>query len=437
MSPLVVTIVLFIALMVGLVSGLPIVFVLGSLSVIFSFLLWGPMSLTVIASKTFSTSTSFILVAVPMFILMANVLERSGVADDLYDAMYKWLGPVRGGLAIGTVLICTVFAAMSGLSAPAVITVGLISIPRMLKRGYDKGIAIGSIAAGGALGALIPPSIMMILVALFTNLSIGKMFIGGILPGIILSGLFCLYIGIRSLIQPQIAPALPKEERVIWIEKITALKSILLPVMIVFLVLGTIFAGITTPSEASAMGAVGAIVSAAIHRKLKWPMLKESIISTAKITGMALWLVFAAGAFSQVYSSVGGPKLIEQLVTAMPGGAWGAVIFVQVVLLISGCFLEPTSIIMITVPVFFPAIVNLGFDPLWFGIVYVVNLEMSYITPPFGFNLFYLKSILPENVSMADVYRSVIPFVFLDIVGLAIVMIFPQVVLWLPNMLIK
>lgn len=437
MSPFAVTLILFVGLMIGLASGLPIVFVLGSLSVIFSFLLWGPMSLTVIASKTFDTSTSFVLVAVPMFILMANILERSGVADDLYDAMYKWMGPLRGGLAIGTVLICTVFAAMSGLSAPAVITVGLISIPRMLERGYDKRIAIGSIAAGGALGALIPPSVMMILVALFTNLSIGKMFIGGIFPGLLLSGLFCFYIGIRSFLQPQIAPALPKEERASWGEKITALKSLVLPVFIIIMVLGTIFTGITTPSEASAMGAIGAIISAAVYRKLQWPMLKVSIINTAKITGMALWLVFVAGAFSQVYSSVGGPRLIEQLVTAMPGGAWGAVIFVQAVLLVLGCFLEPTSIIMITVPVFFPAIVNLGFDPLWFAIVYVVNMEMSYITPPFGFNLFYLKSILPESVSMNDVYRSVTPFVLLDILGLAIVMIFPQIAIWLPNVLIK
>jgi len=436
MSPLTVTIALFGSILVALASGLPIVFVLGSVAVIFSFLLWGPNSMIVIASKTWALSINFVLIAIPMFVLMAHILERSGVADALYAAMHKWMGPLRGGLGMGTVLICTIFAAMSGISATAAVTMGLIAIPRMLERGYDKKIAIGCVGAGGALGVLIPPSVLMILLSLFTNLSVGKLFMGGVFPGLVLSGLFCLYIGVRCFLNPSLGPALPPEERGDWREKMVSARAVILPIMIVLMVLGSIFAGIATPSEASAMGAAGAVISAAVYRRLNWKMFREASLSTMKVTGMIFWIVFAAGAFAQVYNAIGGPKFISELMAVMPGGRWGALIFTQVVLLILGCFIDPSSIIMITVPVFFPAIVDLGFNPLWYGIVFVVNMEMSYITPPFGANLFYLKSVLPSYLTMGDVYRSIVPFLILQMIGLVIVMLFPALATWLPSMML-
>lgn len=433
MSPLVVTIAFFGSMVVLLVTGLPIVFTLGSTAVIFSFILWGPKSLLVIGGKTFTTSAEFTLIAIPLFVLMGYILERSGVADALYNAMHKMMGPLRGGLAIGTVLICTIFAAMSGISATACVTMGMIAVPRMLERGYNKTIAIGCVGAGAALGVLIPPSVLLILIGLFTNTSIGKLFIGGIFPGLLLSALFCIYIGVICFFRHQLAPALPPSERGTLREKLVAGRGVLLPIMVVVLVLGSIFAGIATPSEASAMGAAGAIISAAVYRTLNWKMFKEAGLMTFQLTGMIFWILFAAGAFSQVYNAIGGPKLMVELMGSMPGGAWGAMAFIMIVLFILGCFIDPSSIIMITIPVFYPVVVNFGFDPIWFGVIFVVNMQMAYITPPFGANLFYLRAVLPESVSMGDIYRSITPYVLLQALGLAIVILVPEIVTWLPS----
>ena len=435
MSIELITILIFGFVVVGLALGLPLAFALGGVAVVFTFFLWGPEALYMVASRTFGVMSAFILVAIPLFIFMANVLERSGSAEDLYSMMYHWMGPLRGGLAMGTVVICTLFAAMAGISGAATVTMGLIALPSMLKRHYDKNIAVGCIAAGGALGILIPPSVIMIIYALMAGVSVGKMFLGGIFPGLVLATLFIVYIGIRCAIQRDLGPVVPPEERVGWREKLISIRAVIIPVLLVIGVLGSIFTGIASPSEAAAIGATGSLLSAAIYRRLNWKMLKEAWYRTLKLNVMIMWIVVGASLFTAAYTAIGAPELIKTILMEMPGGRWGILIGIQATFFILGMFLDPTGIVLITTPIFVPIIKTLGFDPIWFGILFVINMEMAYLTPPFGFNLFYMKGVVPKGITMGDIYRSIVPFVGLQLVGLIICMIFPQIALVLPNLI--
>jgi tripartite ATP-independent transporter DctM subunit len=277
----------------------------------------------------------------------------------------------------------------------------------------------------------------MIVLGMFVGLSVGKLFIGGIIPGLILSFLFMAYIGIRSMLQPQMGPAVPPEERPTWMERFISLRAIILPILLVIVVMGVIFVGAATPTEASAIGAFGSILSAAVYRRLTWGNFKEACFSTLRISCMVIWIMFAASCFTSLYIVAQAPQLVGNLLTALPGGRWVVIIVIQAIFFVMGCFLDPTGILMISIPVFFPVIKSLGFDPLWFGVLFVINMEMALITPPFGYNLFYMKAIAPKGINMEDIYRSVLPFVILQIVGLAIIMIFPQTILWLPNLMIR
>jgi len=430
------TVVLFGAMVVCLIMGLPLAFSFGGIAVIFILLLMGPKALFIIASSAFEGWTNYILLAIPLFVLMANFLERSGIAKELYDAMYKWVGGLKGGLAIGTIVICAVFAAMSGISALATVTMGLIALPSMLSKGYDKDISIGSISAGGTLGILIPPSIIMVFYAAFTETSVGALFIGGIIPGIMLACIFMAYIGIRAHVQPDLAPAL--EEEYSWKEKLINLKSLILPLVLIILVLGVIYTGIATPTEASGIGAFGAFLILILTKRLSWAVLRDSVSRTLTITVMGLWIVLGAKAFTHVYIAVGAIDLVEGFIAGMALNRWLVVISMQIILIFLGMFIDPLGIMLISTPIFVPVIISLGFDPVWFGILFTINMEMAYITPPFGLNLFYMKSIVePMGYRMEDVYRSIIPFFFLELVGLAIVMIFPELALWLPGTMMK
>lgn len=437
MSIELITVLLFGAIIVLLALGLPLAFVLGGVGVAGSYLLWGNKGLFLLASQAYGAMGKFTLLAIPLFIFMAMILERSGVADDLYTLMHRWMGPLRGGLAIGTVIICTIFAAMSGISGAATVSMGIIALPAMLKRNYDKKIAMGCISGGGALGILIPPSVPMILYATLTGESIGGLFAGGILPGLLLASLFILYIGIRCYFQPLLGPALPGEERVSWREKMISLKAVALPVMIIVMVLGSIYAGVCTATEAAALGCLGAIISAAVYRKLNWTLLKETSHRTAALTAMIIWILIGAYCFTSVYTGTGAHKLMEHILLSIPGGRYAILITMQLVFFILGCILDPVGIIMICTPVFVPVIKTLGFDSLWFGVLFIMNMEMGYLTPPFGFNLFYMKAIVPEGITMGDIYRSIVPFVALQAVGLIIVVIFPEIALWLPKLIAR
>ncbi len=430
------TVLFFLALLVFLALGLPLAFVLGGVSIIFLYFTWGPESFYMVAAQTWGAMNKFTLVAVPLFIFMAMILERSGVANDLYEMMYLWFGRVGGGLAIGTVVICAIFSAMCGISGAAVVSMGTIALPSMLERKYDKELALGCINSGGGWGILIPPSVIMILYALITGESVGRLFAGGVFPGLLLLVLVSAYIAIRCYFQPHLGPALPPEERGDWKRKIAALKAVILPIIIVLMVLGSIIGGITTPTEAAAMGVLGAIISALVYRQFSRTMVEEAAMRTLRLTGMIMWILFGAYCFSAAYHGMGANQLIAKMMAHIPGGRWGTIIFIQVIIFLLAMVLDPAGIMMICIPVFLPVVKALGFDPLWFGILFVINMEIGYMTPPFGFNLFYLKGIVPPGITMGDIYRSVIPYTLVELTGMVIVMIFPQIAVWLPNKLL-
>jgi tripartite ATP-independent transporter DctM subunit len=390
--------------------------------------------LNIIPITAYEDVTNYILLAVPLFVFMANILEHSGIAEELYEMMHKWMGKLSGGLAIGTVIICAIFAAMAGISGVATITMGLIALPSMLKKGYSKHLAVGSVSAGGTLGILIPPSVIMILYAFLTEESVGKLFIAGVFPGVLITFLFIAYIGVRCLIKPELGPAI--EEHVSFKEKIVSLKAVVLPIGLIFLVLGVIYTGICTPTEASAVGAMGAIICALIYRKFSWDVFKKSLERTLGLTCMVMWILIGATCFTQLYTALGAPDMLNDLISGLDVSKWTIITLMMMVFFILGMFMDPAGIIMICTPVFIPIIRLLGFDTIWFGILFTICMEMGYITPPFGFNLFYMKAIVPSQISMGDIYRSIIPFVLLEIVGLIIVILFPELATWLPSRMI-
>lgn len=435
MSIELITILLFASLMFLLATGLQIVFAMASVAVIFSFFLIGPGSLGFVTSAVYRLMSSFMLIAIPLFIFMGSILESSGVVDDLYTMMHKWFGSLRGGLAIGTVLICTVFGAMSGVSAAATVTLGVIALPALHKRGYDKKMTMGCIAAGGALSVLIPPSVGMIIWALWADESVGQMFVGGIIPGLLLSALFIIYIGIRCYLQPNLGPAIAPEERVGWRDKFISLKAVLLPLLIIIGVLGSIFSGIATPTEAAGVGVLFSIISAVLHRKLNWKALNKALFSSFRLTCMIIWIMIAGAAFSAVFVGIGAQEFILSTVKTLGVNRWVILLGIQIIYIILGMLIDPSSITMLTVPIFVPIIKSLGFNSLWFGVLFMINTEMGFITPPFGMNLFYMRAVAPKNTTMEDIYRSALPFIMLQLMVLILCIIFPQLILYLPTLL--
>jgi tripartite ATP-independent transporter DctM subunit len=434
MSFEIVCLLLFGGLVVLIVLGLPLVFALGGIAAVFLILFWEPSYYQAIFWDARGTLNTYYYLAIPLFIFMACMLERSGIAEDLYTVIYRWAGRVAGGLAMGTVLICTLLAAMVGLSGAAVTTMGVTALPSMMKRGYDKYIVIGCIAAGGTLGILIPPSVIMMVYAIIAGVSVADLFLGGIVPGVLLAGLFILYIGIRTGFRPQLGPPLPPEERASWGEKFTSLRHIILPVLLVVLVLGAIFFGIASVNEVAAVGAAGTIVCAAVIGRLNWKNFKEASYETLKLSVMIMWIVIAADSFSRAYVIVGAMQHVEGLFAALPFGYWGALLAIEVTFIFLGCFFDPFGILMLTAPLFVPIVESFGIEPAWFGIFFVINMEMAYLTPPVGLNLFYMKAVAPEGTSMTDIYRSVYPFVLIMLLTIVLLIIFPQIVTWLPHL---
>ena len=431
-----ITILLFVGLLVFLVTGAPIAMVMGGAAVIATLFLWGPQALMQIASNTFGVMQNFILLAIPLFIFMGMILEQSGISKSLYEMMYRWFGGLRGGLAVGTVIICMIFAAMCGVSGAATVSMGLIALPSMLDRKYNKDIAIGCISAGGALGILIPPSIPMILYGLFSGESIGALFASGVFPGILLGSMFIAYILIRCYVQRDLAPAIPNELRATWSEKFKSLAAVLPPLLLIVIVLGSIFGGIATPTEAAALGALGSMVCAGITKTLTWKVISGSCYGTMKLANMVVWIIIGGTAFTSLYTAIGAIDFIKEVVAAIPVGPYIILFGMQMVLFILGMLLDPGGIIMICTPVFVPVIKAIGFDPVWFGLLFIINMETAYLTPPFGFNLFYMKAIVPKEISMADIIRSIVPFVGIQILCLVIVILFPEIALWLPRRLL-
>ncbi|RAI02192.1 TRAP transporter permease DctM/Q [Acuticoccus sediminis] len=433
-DPVLTTSILFGGMLVFLGIGVPIAFALGGFSIALIYLFWSPMALSMLPIRAFGTATSFEYVAIPLFIFMAAMLQRAKIADDLFDAMQRFFGGLRGGLAIGTVLVCTIFAAMAGVSGAATISMGMLAVPAMLQRGYGKGVALGSVAAGGSLGILIPPSVTMIVYGIVANTSIGRMYAGGLLPGLLIAFLFCIYLVTRGLLNPEESGGM-ELRRYTWKEKLSGLTGLVIPLLLVVAVMGSILTGIASVSEAAAVGAAGAIFAAAVLRRLTYAALRDSCYETVKLSCMIFWIIIGATALSTFYTAMGAARFLEALVLGLEVNRWFILIGMQVILLFLGMLLDTVGIIMITAPIFVPIIIKLGFDPVWFGILYIVNMEIGFLTPPFGYNLFYLRGVAPPSVKMTDIYASVIPFILLMMLGLALCMIFPQIILVLPNLL--
>ncbi len=441
------TVAMFSSLAVLLMTGLPLAFVTGGLGCIFLFVFGDLSALNILPSRIFPYMTDYQLSAIPLFIFMAAMLERAGLIEDLFHVVYKMLGGLKGGLASATIIASTLLAAMVGVIGAAEITMGILALPAMLRRKYDPRLACGSILAGGTLGILIPPSILAIIFAVVAQQSVGELFIGAVIPGLILSGLYIFYVTARSYIDPLAGPALPPEERVDFREKIVLLRGIIAPLMLIALVLGVIFTGVATPVEAAGIGTFGAIFVAAMHRRLNWVSIQEAAITTLKASAMVLWIIFGASIFVGFYILQGGQQFVSETLIGTGFGAYGILLIMMIILIVLGMFLDWVGILLLAVPIFVPLMKTLSFDglfglpgvapadiPLWFGVVYMVNMQMSFLSPPFGYALFYLKSVAPPEITMGIIFRSALPFLFIQAFGLALCVVFPQVVLWLPKL---
>lgn len=437
MDSLLITAILFGAMIVLMALGTPVAFALGGLAVLFAFFLWNPAALYGFPLTIMGSLNVFVLISLPLFVFMGVFLQHSQIAEDLFGMFQKWVGALPGGLAVATVGVCTVFAGMVGTSSAATLAVGSAALPAMLSRGYQKEISLGCIQAGGALGFLIPPSVMFIIYGVFAQASVGRLFAGGLFPGLLLSFLFMVYILIRCFFQPRLGPPFHIERRDAWKIRFASLKRVILPIILVAVVVGAMLSGIATPTEAAAAGALGSIVCAAIYHSLTWERFKKACYDTLIFTGMGMWIMIGAKCFVSVYMAVGAGDFVKQLFLGLGLERFGTLAVMMLIVFILGCLLDPFGIIMICTPVFLPVVGALGIDPIWFGVLFVVNLEMAYLTPPFGFNLFYMKglcAVIAKDITMGDIYRSIGPFVALQMLGLVICMIFPEISLWLPNL---
>jgi tripartite ATP-independent transporter DctM subunit len=434
-DPLLITALMFAGMLLLMTTGLPIAFNLGAVGVVSAILLWGPDSFDLIYFAAMEVMRNWVLIAVPLFIFMGFVLHESGIANDLFDAVYLWAGGVKGALGMGTVAICSIIAAMVGISGAATLSMGVIALPAMLNRNYNKHIAVGLIQAGGALGFLIPPSMMMIMYGFLSGVSVGSLFAGGIIPGFMLALMYIVYIGIRCQLQPQMGPALPMEERGGLNEKIKALRVLILPAVLILTVMGCIFTGITSPTEAGAVGVAGALICALIRKKLSWELIKKTTLPTLQLSGFTAWIIIGAVVFSKVYTGLGATAMIKAYIQGLEVNPWLILILMQLSFFLLGMFMDDIAILFMCMPIYIPIIKTLGFDPVWFAILYIVNMQMAFLTPPYGVNLFYMKAVAPDGVTMGDIYKSVIPFVLLQFVGLLFLMLFPKIVLFLPDLI--
>ena len=441
------TVLMFGSLAVLLLAGLPLSFVTGGLACIFLFVFGDAAMLNMLPSRIFPLMTDYQLSAIPLFIFMASVLERAGVIERMFDVIYRCLGGLKGGLATAAILASTVLAAMCGVIGATEVTMGLIALPAMLKRNYDVRLASGAILGGGTLGILIPPSILAILFAVVAQQSVGELFLGAVIPGLLLSSLYIAYVTVRCYLNPALGPALDPSERITTREKLVLLRGMAAPITLVALVLGVIFTGIATPVEAAGIGTFGALIVAGIQRKLSWEALQSAAITTVKVSAMVLWIVFGATMFVGFYVVNGGQQFVSDMIIGTGLGPYGILLVMMMILVMLGMFLDWVGILLLAVPIFLPIVKSLSFDgmlglpgvdpadvALWFAVVYMVNMQMSFLSPPFGYALFYLKSVAPPQVTMGQIYASSLPFLLLQAVGLFICVLFPQITIWLPRL---
>ena len=430
-----VTLLMLASLIATVMLGFPIGFSLAGIATIFGLIFVGPQIGNAFMLRLYVSLSDYTLIAIPLFVFMGIIIEKSGLAAKLYDAIYVLTGRLKGGLAIATVLTCTIFAAATGVVGATVVTMGIMSLPAMMKYKYDKPLAAGAVCAGGALGILIPPSILILVYAPVANISVGALLIGAFVPGMILALLYVLYIGIRCFINPKMGPSASDEDiNVPVMVKIKMFSTSVLPVLgLILAVLGTIFFGLAAPTEAAAIGALAAVLLAAAYRKLSWETLKEAAYRTARTSAMVYLVVIGASFFTTVFMRLGSGQVVENLILGLPFGPWGILICMWTVIIIMGCFLDWIGIIMIVVPLFTPIAVQLGFNPVWFSLMNIVVLQTSFLTPPFALTIFYLKGIAPPEITLSDIYRGVVPYLLLMVLAIVIFSVFPEILLFAPR----
>jgi tripartite ATP-independent transporter DctM subunit len=431
-----VTLIIVASMIALMVTGMPLGIVTLTVSIGTALYAFGPPGLFLVASNAQGLLESYPLVAVPLFVFMANILERSGVAEDLFDAMSMMAGNLRGGVAVQTTLVAVIMAAMTGIMGGEIVMLGLIALPQMLRLGYDKKLAMGTICAGGSLATLIPPSVIMIIYGLTANVSISDLFLGGFLPGLLLASLYITYILIRCRIHPHLAP-LPDGDIIAMskAEKAAKLKGLILPMGVIVWILGSIYGGIATVTEAAGIGVFGAMAASVVRGRFSWAMLQEALRKTMITVGTIIWLVLGAVSFVGIYNIIGGNEFMSGLLRGLDLPPLGVIFFMMFVLIILGTFMEWIAIAYITVPIFAPVVVELGFDPIWFGVLFVMNIQIYFLSPPFGPACFWLKSVAPPDIALQEIFVAVLPFIALQIIGLTLVMIFPEIVMFLPTAL--
>ncbi|MBY7969158.1 TRAP transporter large permease subunit [Vibrio fluvialis] len=422
---------LMLAMMIGLLlTGMQLAFVTGFVAIFFTLGWFGVDAIPLVTSRMYSFASDYIFLAIPMFVLMAAMLDHSGIARDLFDAMKSVGRKVRGGVAVQTLLVAVLLASMSGVIGGETVLLGILALPQMLRLGYDRKLAIGTTCAGGALGTMLPPSIVLIIYGMTASVSIGDLFKAAFLPAFILAACYIAYVLVRCYLNPSLAPSF-EEEQEEETEHPNYFKALFFPLLSVAVVLGSIYTGIASVTEASALGVVGIMISAIIRREMSWNMLKDSAVATMRTCGMIIWIGIGASALVGVYNLMGGIDFVEETILALSGGsAMATLLIMMVILLVLGMFLDWVGVALLTMPIFVPIISNLGFDPIWFGVVFCLNMQVSFLSPPFGPAAFYLKSVAPKDISLGLIFTSLIPFIFMQIFVLALVIAFPQLAMW-------
>ena len=441
MSPEYLAILMFVSLIGLIILGFHVAFVLGTLALIFGYLAWGTTLIGMLPARTMTMMTSYEMGAITLFIFMGCVLERAGIAERLYGTMHLLMGNVKGGLLLGTMMICIVFAACTGIGGAAVIMMGLVAIPSMMSRNYDKKMIAGCITAGGGLGVIIPPSIMLILYGPVSGIGIARLFVASVVPGLIIGISYLIYIAVRCRLNPELGPPISEDIRMGISKKrllfLTA-RDLLPPVVLILGVLGSIFFGVASPTEAAGVGAFLSVLLMFAYGRLKFSTMHEALLSMAKTTGMVFLIMLFAGFFTTAFMALGGGEVLEKFILGISGGGkLGTIVVMLIIILILGMFMDWIGTLLVIVPIFVPIIKSVGADPVWFAILFCITLQISYITPPFAYNIFFLKGIAPPEMTLSDIMRGCVPYIFIQIALLFLFYTVPELTLWLPRLLMN
>ncbi len=426
---------MFLTMFVTLLSGRHIYAVIGGVAAIFSIILWGTGGIDMGYHSAFKLINWYPLVTLPIFVFIGYLFSASKISEDLYRLIHVLTGPLRGGLAIGTIVLMAIISAINGLSVAGMSVGSSVALPEMLKKNYDKKMVTGVIQAGSSLGILIPPSVVLVLYGMIARQPVGHLWLAGVFPGLLMSALFVLYIVVRCWFQPELGPVLPREEWDIPVmEKVKALRGGLLPLFIILMMSGLFLLGVTSLVESSAIGAIATIIAAGIKKRLNWKILNSVLTNTLNVSGMFMWVAMSAMAFAAIFDGLGAVHAISTLFLSHGFGPIGTIIAMQVSFLLLGTFLDDTAMLIIVAPLYIPLVVTLGFNPIWYGVLYTITCQIAYLTPPFGYNLFLMKAMAPKEISLSDIYRSIVPFIFLMILTIVILIIFPEIATWLPDL---